>query len=153
MPSLRNQLLAALLAAATAGSPAFAQQLQPDELPKRPSAEYFTTRPGAKILLSVNIWGEVFQPGVHFIPVGSTLTDALGSAGGPTGLANVPKLRLVREGEERYVDFMRDGSTLKIQDKDMVYVDRTFKSDLPLIFAAVSSAVSIVTLYYVSKRR
>ncbi len=127
--------------------------VQPDELPKRSGSEFFTTKPGAKVLVSVNIWGEVFQPGVHFIPVGSKLTDALGSAGGPTGLANMPNIRLVRDSKEQYLDLFHNAESFTVKDRDMIYVERTFKSDLPLIFAAVSSAVSVLTLYFVSKRQ
>jgi protein involved in polysaccharide export with SLBB domain len=149
-----QRVLAALLSCCVFGAPLHAEpQVQPDELPKRPSAEYFTTKPGAKVLVSVNIWGEVFQPGVHFVPVGAKLTDALGAAGGPTGLANMPNVRLVRDQTERYLDLFEQGGSYTVQDRDMIYVERTFKSDLPLIFAAVSSAVSVVTLYYVSKRK
>ncbi len=126
--------------------------LQVDPIPRRPSAEFYTTRPGAGTLIGVNLWGELAQPGRHYLQLGSRLSDAIGASGGPSGQADVGSIRLVRGSDYKTVDLFKDGVMVELQDGDSVYVPRSVKYDLPIYFGAASVIVSLLTLYYVRSK-
>ena len=48
-----------------------------------------------EILMSVNVWGEVRNPGSHMVPWDSDLRDVLSAAGGPTSSANLSKIKII----------------------------------------------------------
>jgi len=63
------------------------------------AADY--TLPGVdsnEILMPVNVWGEVRNPGVYMIPWNSDLRDALSAAGGPTTTANLSSIKVILNG-------------------------------------------------------
>lgn len=51
---------------------------------------------GGVITFPVQIWGEVARPGVYEIPIGSDFLAAISYAGGPTELAKLTDVRLIR---------------------------------------------------------
>ncbi len=51
-----------------------------------------------EILMPVNVWGEVRNPGVYMIPWNSDLRDALSAAGGPTTTANLSSIKIILNG-------------------------------------------------------
>ncbi len=51
-----------------------------------------------EILMPVNVWGEVRNPGMHMVPWDSDLSDALSAAGGPTSSANLSKVKIILVG-------------------------------------------------------
>jgi NADH:ubiquinone oxidoreductase subunit F (NADH-binding) len=128
-------------------------QLQPSDVPKRGSAEFYSTRSTAKVQMAVNIWGEVQQPGIHFVPIGATLTEAVSAAGGPTTDADADELFLRRGAETWRLDLLAKGPETRLQADDVVVVERNFKRDLPLVLSAVTTVVSVLTLYFVSRKQ
>ena len=77
------------------------------------NAEVTTSPPATAVLwldtevsLSVHVAGEVTSPGVHQLPVGSRVIDAISAADGPTGAAELDALNLaafVADGDRLYV--------------------------------------------------
>lgn len=114
-----------------------------------PAAEFYSTDTKSGVLIRVNIWGEVSRPGVYFVPVGTTLIDSVSSAGGPLGSADLPEIRLLRSDKQTYVDLLSDSGRIPMQENDMVYVDRSLKADMPLIFGAISTVLSLAAFYLV----
>ena len=51
-----------------------------------------------EILMPVNVWGEVRNPGLHMVPWDSDLRDALSAAGGPTSSADLSSVKIVLQG-------------------------------------------------------
>lgn len=45
--------------------------------------------------IKIQIWGEVGNPGVHFVPVDASLLDVLSMAGGPLDNAALSRVRLI----------------------------------------------------------
>ena len=127
-------------------------EIQPRDVPKRGSSEFYSTQPSQKLLMTVNIWGEVFQPGIHLIPAESTLSAAISAAGGPNGMSQFPSATLIRQGKKQEVNLIEMGDSIRLKNYDTIYVDRTIKSELPLYFGAISTIVSVLTLYYVTKK-
>jgi protein involved in polysaccharide export with SLBB domain len=53
----------------------------------------------AQILIRLSILGEVEHPGFYAVPADLVLADAMMRAGGPTREADMPKMRIEREGD------------------------------------------------------
>ena len=128
--------------------------LSPKNVVPRGSAEYFPANDKAKLLYPVRVWGEVTQPGIHYVAEGTTLIDVISAAGGPTNHASLSSVKLIRGGGEKVYD-IGDGEGLDVlvQQKDTVHVDYSMKKDLPLLFGGISAIVSVLTLYLVAQDR
>ena len=66
------------------------------------NASRYIFSPGADaLLMSVQVWGEVRQPGVYEVPIGIDLITLLSSAGGPTNSAKLKQVKIIsQDGEE-----------------------------------------------------
>lgn len=53
-----------------------------------------------QITMSVNVWGQVRNPGAHLIPWDSDLRDAISAAGGPLPDADLSSVRIISTGLE-----------------------------------------------------
>jgi hypothetical protein len=77
---------------------------RPDSVGARSNAEYYSAAPETGLVMPINIWGSVREPGVHYVPIGSTLLHSVSVAGGPTDLADLDKVKLFRSGKIQYAD-------------------------------------------------
>ena len=65
------------------------------------NASRYIFSPGADaLLMSVQVWGEVRQPGVYEVPIGIDLITLLSSAGGPTNSAKLKKVKIISQNSE-----------------------------------------------------
>lgn len=122
-----------------------------------------------ELLYPVKIWGEVVRPGIYDVPLTSDLIGIISYAGGPTNMARLTNVRLLRnertvEGEdilvvvdiEKYIEtgdknllpVIRPGDTIMIPPKFMKQV-----SDVLGTFSAILSIVNVfaVTSWYLSR--
>lgn len=80
-----------------------------------------------EILMSIHVWGEVRNPGTYLVPLDADLIVGLSAAGGPTGNANLKKIRLLQgdlpeeieydldaflNGNSNYVPGLSPGATI-----------------------------------------
>ncbi|MFK8102530.1 MAG: SLBB domain-containing protein [Saprospiraceae bacterium] len=79
--------------------------------------------------ITVNIYGEVFNPGGFVLPATNTAFNALVAAGGPSDIGTVRNIKLVRAGEKpRSIDvyeFMSNPAVrdkFYLQDNDIIHV-------------------------------
>ena len=104
-----------------------------------------------KILIPVNIWGEVKKSGLHFVPLETNLPQGISFAGGPSSSAKLKSVQVSRfdkNGEiisEEY-DMRRGGgkeAALKVlKPGDTVFVEKsTFTEDR----AYYTSLIGVVT--------
>jgi len=78
-------------------------QVQPDTFSNTPrnlsgyylSPDYSTSLEG-RLLMKVNVWGEVNKPGIYEVPDQTDLVSLVSAAGGPTDAAKLSKVKLVR---------------------------------------------------------
>jgi polysaccharide biosynthesis/export protein len=80
-------------------------KLEPKDIVNIPPSAYLTTppQPGPISLVkegAIYIWGEVASPGVFRLEEPIDLTEALSLAGGPTAMADLKKVRIVKKGEK-----------------------------------------------------
>jgi protein involved in polysaccharide export with SLBB domain len=86
----------------------------------------------ARSYIRISLLGEVAQPGYYVVPTDMVLSDALMRAGGPSGNAKLPAIRVEREGRAIWADqalqqAIAQGRTLDqlgLQAGDQVVVPR-----------------------------
>ncbi len=106
------------------------------ELLRKRFSNYYSFRPAEfaatityKRTLTVNIYGEVFNPGAFNIPAINTAFNALVAAGGPSDIGTVRMIKLLRAGEKpRTIDvyeFMVNPAVQEkfyLEDNDIIQV-------------------------------
>lgn len=78
-------------------------------------------------LSSVTISGEVGRPSVYHLAWGTTVSEAIGQAGGPTTEAQLDRIRLIRDGAEYELSLRRELSSygnVEVVSGDQIIVDR-----------------------------
>ncbi|MBA2708222.1 MAG: polysaccharide export protein [Gemmatimonadaceae bacterium] len=83
----------------------------------------FVIQPLVKILVG----GEVRTPSIYSVPPETTVAQAIVGAGGPTELAALEKVRVIRDGRELTVDIRQANATssgLTIRSGDQILVPR-----------------------------
>lgn len=116
----------------------------------------------SRLLIEVHVWGEVNKPGLHRVPDGSTVLDAISLAGGPTQFASVSKIRLTHAGNtgqrseriniDRYSEGREGSQPPVLRPGDMITVPRNarfFWKDAVQILADIAI---IVNVYYLISR-
>lgn len=62
---------------------------------RQTASRYIFSASSDALLMTVKIWGEVKQPGLYDIPIGTDLIELISSAGGPTDNAKLSKIKLI----------------------------------------------------------
>ena len=98
---------------------------------QRLSAFLRTYLQGAQLVVeplsSITVSGEVRLPNVYHLRWGTTVAEAIGSAGGPTAEAELDKVRLVRGGLEYELSLRREPTSygnVEVISGDQIFVDR-----------------------------
>ena len=68
--------------------------------PPKSGSVYITPSRKNEVLFKASVWGAVQNPGVHYLPMGTRMLDALSLAGGPTEKADIKNLTLSSPGQE-----------------------------------------------------
>ena len=122
------------------------------------SERYFTDNSGT-ILMNVNIWGHVNQPGRHMVFDGIDLATLLSVVGGPKSGANLKNVRLFREtpdqsGEHIYTinldNFLKTGDRsefVKIMPNDTFIIPQTTTSYIMAQIGTLNTVLSILNIY------
>ena len=122
------------------------------------SKRYITNSDGI-IMIKINIWGNVNNPGSHLVYDGIDLASLLSSVGGPKDGANLKKIRLYREIPDEnekviyeidFEQFIRTGDRtnfIKIKPNDTIIVPQKLSSSLLKQIGTINTVFSLVTLY------
>jgi hypothetical protein len=124
--------------------------IPPQGIIPKSNAEYYSASPNTGTLIPINIWGEVRQPGRHFVGGKSNLLIALSSSGGPLESSDLDPIFVYRGKETFEINLVANGKEFIVQSDDTIIVTRSVKADLPLVFGIISSVVAIATLVFVS---
>jgi len=128
--------------------------LVPPKLIPKGSSEYYPSSGEVKIVIPIQVWGEVNQPGVHYVKPNAKVSEVIGAAGGPTGNADIDDVRIISKGKKKYLSlFDNDLDKYQLRPNDTIYIDDSWKNELPLIFGGVTTIVSVLTLYFVTKKK
>ncbi len=122
--------------------------IAPETVTPKPNSEYYSAKSAGTLLMPVQVWGEVREPGIHHLSPNASLLDAIGSAGGPMADSEFPTVYVYRQPDKKIkVDAMSEGLGFKLKSNDTIHVESDYlKSNLPLVFGGITVAVSIATL-------
>jgi hypothetical protein len=114
-----------------------------------------------KLSMSIRVWGEVVKPGVTLVPSDADLISLLSYVGGPTSIAKLEKVRIIRyrdiDGENKVVyanidDFLEDGDESRIPTiypNDTIVVSSNFWGTFRgAVLPYISFALQVAQLYY-----
>jgi hypothetical protein len=130
------------------------------EVGKQGGSIFYSTSVKNKVLIPVNMWGEIKLSGLHFVPSDTTFIKGLSLAGGPTSSANLEKVVLIRgapNGTFKEIEFdlskggdanahqfkIESGDTIFLK-KETFYENRNYYTSLIGIFITVLSTFVIV---------
>jgi len=85
------------------------------------------------LLMYVNIWGHVKNPGTYLVYEGIDLMTLISLAGGPLTGANLSKIRLIQAENEQIINlnnYLKGNKTkiIKINPHDTIYIKETMGS-------------------------
>lgn len=116
----------------------------------------------SRLLIEVHVWGEVNRPGLHRVPDGSTVLDAISLAGGPTQYASVSKVRLTHAGNDsrrsqkididRYAQGSEGSQPPVLRPGDMITVPRNARFFWKDAVQLLADIAIIVNVYYLISR-
>lgn len=112
-----------------------------------------------KVLIPVHFWGYFNRPGLHFIPVDSSLLEGVSYAGGPNPNAKIDNVRLMRKSgsnfNNSYYDLEKGGTNAaalkKLNPGDMVFVEKDYfienRAYYTSLIGVVATILSSILLY------
>jgi len=115
---------------------------------------YSSTNPN-QLLIKANVWGAVHFPGIHFLPKGTTLLDAVSIAGGPVDSANTDEVTLstVENGKTKISELSLSQTLAgheynpELKPGDVVVVKRDISREKIGFFLSVGSfALSVIAV-------
>ena len=134
--------------------------------------EYFALNPEGRLLISVQVWGDMTLSGTHHIPDNTTLTALLGVTGGLKGALDNAKVTVRREvsvgsgmqteiiivtGDELMGESKQGAMTMKAGD--IIYVETAPSGELTLRKLTVISTIigiissSLLTYFLITGRK
>ena len=128
------------------------------------SQNYFTDQKG-NVLMYVNVWGTVKNPGRQLVYEGIDLATLLSIVGGPMQGANMKKVRLYREIPDldqklTYIidleSFIKKGDRsefIKIKPNDTILIPQKLSSYVLNQIGTVNTIFSLLNLYFAIESR
>jgi hypothetical protein len=135
-----------------------AQEQKESEFLSRATPKYYLA-PGTdnELLVKVNVWGEVLQPGIFEVPDNTDLVSLLSIAGGPTENAKLYCVKILRNhleeekiievnvknymksGNYKEIPLIKPGDTVMVPKKSFFSVSKTitFVYNIAVIASAV----------------
>ncbi|HET7584806.1 MAG TPA: SLBB domain-containing protein [Gemmatimonadaceae bacterium] len=105
-------------------------------------------------LVRVAVGGEVGAPNLYSLPLETTVSQAIAQAGGPTERGRLDRVRVVRGGEEFFLDLSRTDTAavnVPVQSGDRIFITR--KRDLLRQWIAPLSSIAGLALAIVRLSR
>jgi len=131
------------------------------------AAAYYYISKSGEITMSINLWGQVRNPGRYEVPISTDLVQLLSFAGGPLGDARMSAVKITRierqQDEIRKVEFTLnlerldkiDSQTLALRPSDTIYVERIpfgWPDLINLLTAASTIAIAVASVITVSRQ-
>ena len=111
-----------------------------------------------KVLIPVHIWGQVANPGLHFVPAETTFISALSMAGGPRNNSKLDNVKLIRKFSKtitsKEFDLTQGGNDeayfYELKPNDAIFIERSsFYEDRAYYTTLVSVFVSLLSAFIV----
>ena len=123
------------------------------------SSEKYLTDKNGNILMYVNVWGEVNNPGHHLVYDGIDLATLLSIVGGPKESANMKKVLIYREipdadNSVKYSmdlkQFLQNGDRskfIKIKPNDTLVIPAKTSSKILKQIGTINTVFSLINIY------
>jgi len=123
------------------------------------SNDRYVSNSDGRMMMKVNVWGQVLTPGVHLIYDGTDFASLMSIVGGPKEGANFKKLRLYREIPDKegqvvyninFQDFIMTGDRsnfIKIKPNDTIIVPQKFPFLILKQVGTVNTLFSAIIIY------
>ena len=123
------------------------------------SSEKYLTDQKGNIMMYVNVWGHVGNPGHHLVYDGIDFATLLSVVGGPMDGANLKNVRIYREIPDAdgtlvyHIDlneFINTGNRsnfIKIKPNDTIIVPQKFSSYFLTKIGTINTLFSLITIY------
>lgn len=143
------RLCASICSAALLAKPVAAQSLDGDKAVS--AREYFSTNTRGRLLVGIQVWGNVALSGIHHVPDDTSLPMLLGLAGGPTGPLSRTTVTYYEASEKAGTLRQLKGADLyspaayrdfKLKSGDFVYVEVEPERDTLMRNLGIVSAVT-----------
>jgi len=124
------------------------------------SSERYLTDAKGNIMMYVNIWGHVGNPGHHLVYEGIDLATLMSVVGGPKSGANMKKIRVYREIPEEdgtlvydlnFEKFISSGDRsefIRIKPNDTIIIQEKMSNYILTQAGTVSTFLSLFNLYF-----
>jgi polysaccharide export outer membrane protein len=106
-------------------------------------------------LVRVAVEGEVRQPNLLTVPAGTTISQAVALAGGPTERARLDRVHLYRNGNDTQLDLTQANERMAedvVRSGDRIFVTRSISLFRDYIAPAGSIAAAVVSLIAILTR-
>lgn len=120
----------------------------------------FESNPAFVILpmIRIVVSGEVRQPNIIAVPIGTSVVEAIAQAGGPTERGRMDRVRLVRESGSYTLDLRRPdagGSRVFVRSGDQIIVTRStnIMQDYVIPSSSILAGLAAVTTVILQLRR
>jgi hypothetical protein len=132
------------------------------DLGKHTGSIYYSSSVKNKVLIPVHMWGEVRQSGLHFIPADTTFVKGLSLAGGPTSVADLEDIVLIRnseKGKPKEIEFdLSEGGDInahqfKIEAGDTIFVKKDkFTENRAYYTSLIGIFITVLTTFVIVNR-
>ena len=125
------------------------------------SSERYVTMEG-NIMMYVNIWGEVKNPGRHLVYDGIDIATLLSIVGGPEPSANMKKVKLYRElpdeanqmvynlNLEKFINTGDRSNFIEIKPNDTIQISSTLFSKFLNQVSTINTLLSLLNFYFIA---
>jgi len=123
------------------------------------SSERYITDQNGNILINVNLWGHVANPGTHLVYDGIDLATLLSVAGGPLPGANLKQIKIIRSNSsteekimhiinvDKFYSYGDKTDFVKIMPNDTVVIKEKFFHNLLSKTNLFSNILQLISLY------
>ncbi len=123
------------------------------------SSERYITSKNGNIMMKVNIWGHVENPGVHLVYDGIDFASLISVVGGPKAGANLKKVRLYREIPDKdgkliynidFNKFIKTGDRsnfIKINPNDTIIIPQKLSNTIFNQIGTVNTIFSVIMIF------
>lgn len=132
------------------------------QLRKNTGSIYYNQSVKGKVLVPVHFWGEFQRPGLHFVPLNSTLISGISMAGGPRTTGILESVKLTRRDQDKKIqDFKFDltsGGELNshnfvLKEGDTVFIQKSNRNaDRSFYLGLIQVAITVLTTFVVVQK-
>ena len=111
-----------------------------------------------KLIIKINVWGQVQRPGQYDVEYNSSLIVAISKAGGFNDYANLKKIKIVRiiDGKKKIIPvnikkYLKNPDNIELptlKNGDIIYVEKNVKKDWTNFVTFISQIAIIINVIY-----